>query len=74
MDDVGGGFAMGALGGLDVSYLHGVFGAHLSLSASRERTGVRLQPLGELTLWYLGLFGAGVSGAPMLGEVPTVSK
>jgi hypothetical protein len=63
--------SMGALGGLDVSYLHGVFGAHLSLSAFPERTGVRLQPLGELTLWYLALFGAGVSVAPMLGEVPT---
>lgn len=57
-------------GGVDLSYLHGVFGAHLSLSAFPERTGVRLQPLAEVTLWYVGLFGAGVSVAPMLGKVP----
>ena len=56
--------------GLDLSYLHGVFGAHLSLSAFPERTGVRVQPLAEVTFWYVALFGAGVSVAPMVGEVP----
>ena len=61
---------MGALAGLDVSYLHGVFGAHLSLTTFRERTGIRLQPLGEITLWYLALFGVGASIAPMLGDIP----
>ena len=52
--------------GVDLSYLHGAFGAHLSLTAHPERTGVRLQPLGEVTVWYVGLFGAGISVAPML--------
>lgn len=57
-------------GGLDVSYLHGTFGAHLSLSVFPERTGIRIQPLAEVTLWYVALFGAGVSVSPMVGDVP----
>ena len=63
-------FTTGAAGGVELSYLHGVFGAHLSLSAFVERTGVRLQPLAEVTFWYAALVGAGVSVSPLLGERP----
>jgi hypothetical protein len=63
-------FTVGGAGAVDLSYLHGVFGAHLSLSASVERTGVRLQPTLELTFWYVALVGAGLSVAPFLGEAP----
>jgi hypothetical protein len=61
---------VGASGGVDLSYLHGVFGAHVSLSAFVERTGVRLQPLAEVTLWYVALVGVGLSVSPFLGELP----
>jgi hypothetical protein len=63
--------SVGGLVGVDLSYLHGVFGAHLAVNAFPERTGWRVQPLGEVTFWYVGLFGAGVSVAPMLGEIPS---
>jgi len=63
--------AFSGVGGIDLSYLHGVFGAHISLAAFPERTGVRVQPLAEVTFWYVALFGAGVSVAPMVGDVPS---
>lgn len=61
---------IGASGALDLSYLHGLFGAHLSLGAYPERTGVRLQPLAEFTFWYVVLVGAGLSVSPLVGERP----
>ena len=61
---------LAGIGGLEFSYLHGVFGAHLSLAAYPERTGLRLQPLMELSFWYVAMLGAGLSVSPLLGERP----
>ncbi|MGB0588478.1 MAG: hypothetical protein ACPGU1_02250 [Myxococcota bacterium] len=66
--DSGERFTTGVAGGVDLSYLHGVFGAHLSLTTFVERTGVRLQPLAELSLWYVALVGVGLSVSPFLGD------
>ena len=63
--------SMGLALGLDLSYLHGPLGVHLSLNTFRERTGWRVQPMGEVSIWYVALFGVGVSVAPMVGELPS---
>ena len=55
----------GGLGAVDVSLLHGFFGAHLSLRAHPEGTSVRLGAVAELSWWYLVMVGAGVGVGAM---------
>ena len=63
----GGQGAFGALGGVHVSYLHGVMGAELTLLTHPERTGVRLEVLTEMTVWYVFLIGVGVGLGDVIG-------
>lgn len=58
----------GALGGVDVSLLHGFFGAHLGLRAHPEGGSVRLGAVAEVSWWYLVLLGAGVGVGALAGD------
>ncbi len=58
----------GALVGLDVGLLQGVAGLHLGVRGWREGWGWRLVGSLEATVWYVGLFGVGVSYGAMGGE------
>ncbi len=57
--------SMGALGAVDLSLLHGFFGAHLSLRAHPEGSSVRLGAVAEVSWWYLVMVGAGVGVGAM---------
>ncbi|MGM0574602.1 MAG: hypothetical protein ACQEXJ_02540 [Myxococcota bacterium] len=56
-----------ALGGADVSWLHGLFGLHLGIHAHPEGTGTRVGATLEASVWYVLLLGAGVGQGWMRG-------
>ena len=50
-----------ALFGVDASYLHDLFGVHLSLRVQTEGDAFRVGALLEASVWYLVMFGVGAS-------------
>ncbi|MCB9729819.1 MAG: hypothetical protein H6744_15270 [Deltaproteobacteria bacterium] len=56
------------LAGLDVSWLHGLFGLHLGLHAHPEGTTTRVGGTLEASVWYVVMLGIGASYGVTTGD------
>jgi hypothetical protein len=56
------------LGGVDASWLHGIFGLHLGLHAHPEGTTTRVGATLEATVWYVVMLGLGASYGVTVGD------